>query len=156
MRIPRNLTAYLALAALLFGNVAGWMHIGCSSPNQSCCTASVDQDIASLSACRDHVAPESYAKHACCHHDHAVAEKQSPRHADSAGDDSVPTPADEHDPDQCSICQSFFSSRHAVVLPCQPTLLEAVLSAYAVFTPDDALLDTAISGNHWDRGPPRV
>jgi hypothetical protein len=122
--------ALLALASLLFGNVAGWVHVGCHQHEQGiqCC-----HDLSlGHSHCCDHQTDDSGQD--CCHSDDSLMPPMeslaslvvsvSSQHGEqwpnelAANEQNPGEPAPcEHDSQRCSICQSFFASRTAIVLP---------------------------------------
>ncbi len=92
LRSLRHLAALLTLASLLLSNVAGIVHVGCSvSTGHIPATASEGQ------------------AHCCsCHVPAAKCE-------DSSDGPQPAAPAEDHDSDHCSICQSLHAARYAVI-----------------------------------------
>ena len=98
----RNMVTYLTVASLLLGNVAGWVHLGCHSAIQC---ASVQN------------APTPpFHSHGECGHSHTHGHAQNTHEGHNDREPGKPGHSDEHDSDQCSICQGFYNSRDAVVL----------------------------------------
>ncbi|WP_146531016.1 DUF2946 family protein [Novipirellula artificiosorum] len=146
----RVLTVYLTLATLLFGNAAGWVHFGCSRHHADCRpSASV---AASKSAQYDH------RGHRCCDHDHGSScHAKSPEKSESTTDESESeSPASEHDSNECAVCQSFFASRHAVMLFDAAGVIESLAVAGDVVFVRDVFAPSHHSSSHTVRGPPSV
>ncbi|WP_146598436.1 hypothetical protein [Novipirellula aureliae] len=168
MKSSRILTVYLSLAALLFGNVAGWVHVGCSAhPGCSghptgCCRAKLDD------ACETF--EDDSCQHSCCHHDHADAcHSETLAHSDESAstdwqtgankqssDPDSEAPVDHHDSDRCSICQNFFASRHAVALASDVAWVQLLTGGLEVVLVDDLFVPNHRSSIHSVRGPPSV
>ena len=136
----RHLTTYSLLAALLFGNVAGWVHVGCHGSGHH------------------RVAPQSEpAAHSCCCHHHCAAptaKDEGSKGSDSESDDSAP--ADEHDSDHCSVCQGFFASRHSAILIGDVIVWTPAFTGRLSFERDDALVKPIFLSGLSVRGPPSV
>ncbi len=153
--VSRHLCAHLCIASLLIGNVAGWMHLGCVESASSCCVHS-DSKVTVTEARR----------HSCCHHSHG----HSTSHAHSAGlrqDTNQRLPADnanpaeqgcpdDHDSDRCSICQSFFASRHAAFIVQLPLFGTDHQPRRVVIHPSRWQLQQTVWNGISVRGPPRV
>ncbi len=110
----RTLTTYLVLVALLFSNVAGLVHVGCA-----------DSPVACQQSTDDH----AETKHHCCHHSHCASTTEREDHSERPQSSS---PCDQHDSDRCSVCQTFFATRHAVPVialmeVCETVLIERLL-----------------------------
>lgn len=129
MFIQRRFVALIALVALLFGNAAGWVHVGCHHHCHSneCHHVSVLGELF-----LDKLLPGD-----CCgaHHHHGDDQHADHNHGpdpslppdlnldslvvtDSPVESSdAPYGHDPHEHDECSICQAFFASRDGIVLP---------------------------------------
>lgn len=146
----RVLTVHLTLAVLLFGNAAGWVHVGCSGHQADCCSAA--SAAASKSAQGDH------RGHRRCDHDHGSScHAESPEKSESTSDKSESeSPASGHDSDECAVCQSFFASRHAVVLLEAAGVIESLTVAGDVVLVCDVFAPSHHSSSHTVRGPPSL
>ena len=158
LQLTRVLTVCLTLAALVFSNVAGWVHVGCASQWSACCSDSCDDSDGSP-------AKKTVPDRSCCrHHGGASCQTQAtepldekpadPQQSDSQQSDSQQS--DPHDSDRCSICQNFFTSRHAV-----PAAVVEVASAPMVVCQTAVVVDKVFAPNSLlrsdtVRGPPRV
>jgi hypothetical protein len=136
MHFQQRSLPLLAFASLLFGNVAGWVHVGCHHHGliQQCCQNLSIWDSHCCEGCQDH----TDQSHQGCRHVRvalspsldsndafvkAVAAGQVV--AENSGgtqigqETGVPTPGQpmpcERDSQRCSICQSFFTTRTAIV-----------------------------------------
>ncbi|MCO8123089.1 hypothetical protein NHH03_15180 [Stieleria sp. TO1_6] len=127
----RNLTTYFVLTALLFSNVAGWVHVGCVSDSHQA-----------------NAAQENGGHRCSCHHDHC---NSGPSPADRET-----LPIDEHDSGSCSICQSFYASRNAVVArDVSITWTSVLVARLRVVSSSLHLEQTRLSGLSV-RGPPNA
>ncbi|WP_235033433.1 hypothetical protein [Rubripirellula obstinata] len=147
MKSSRILTVYIILAALLFGNVAGWVHVGCSGHHSGCCATKLDNACAETSSSRS-----------CCKHDHrdACCSKESEQAENQANDPASELPAPQHDADRCAICQNFFASREAIMLEYVITQIEPLTICDEVAFADDVFTSNHLSSSQTVRGPPRV
>ena len=138
MFIQRRSVALIALVALLFGNAAGWVHVGCHQHCHSneCHLESVLSESGLSESGLGELSPSD-----CCgaHHHHGDHQHADHNHGpdpslppdlnldslvvtDSpveSGD--APCGHDPHEHDECSICQAFFASRDGIVLPSELT-----------------------------------
>ncbi|MGB7342877.1 MAG: hypothetical protein WBD20_01575 [Pirellulaceae bacterium] len=164
MKSSRTLAVYLTLAALLFSNVAGWVHVGCSGHLTRCGHSAGCCDSTSNVACTlaSTTAQQDCCEHSCCQHDHVAptlppiefpAEIAVDTHAEESDSD---TPAEQHDSDSCSICQSFFASRHAVTLVDPIVAIERLAVTCDAPLVDDVVGSNPLSRSHTVRGPPSV
>lgn len=152
----RILTVYLTLAALLIGNVAGWVHVGCSSHGAAgqtagCCSPGLTTDSQTLA--------KKGRVNACCQHGACSASTAAKaQHEDTAAQQTDPpeAPAEEHDSDCCSICQNFFESRQAVVLASDVAYVELLVTGHEVVLVDDVFAPNPLLRRHTVRGPPSV
>ncbi|QEF99159.1 hypothetical protein Mal15_32190 [Stieleria maiorica] len=150
----RHSCVYLCIASLLIGNLAGWTHVGCVEANHACC-----QRI-EVEATR----PES-PRHACCHHSHADGASHAHHSSSSCTTERTPEAhtdgsdhgcPDGHDSDRCSVCQSFFASRHAAFIV-QPTALAPEISVQtSVHVRKTVRAVERLCRSISVRGPPRV
>lgn len=164
----RILTVYLTLAALLFGNVAGWVHVGCSSHQSGCCAAHCNSSALphDESHCHAHAGhthdhgEQGYSDHGCCDHAHTGAnEHQTTCQSDVnviLAESESDQPSEPHDSDRCSICQSFFASRYAIFLWDTTVQLEPLTASRDVAIAENAFVPQAICHLHRVRGPPSV
>ena len=129
MFIQRRFVALIALVALLFGNAAGWVHVGC---HQHCHSNECHHVSVLGELFLDKLLPGD-----CCaaHHHHGDDQHADHNHGpdpslppdlnldslvvtDSPVESSdAPYGHDPHEHDECSICQAFFASRDGIVLP---------------------------------------
>lgn len=133
-----KLTSILAIASLLFGNVAGWVHIGHHHHSHGHAHAEVAQ-----------VAEQ----HGCCHHHHHCHDDEGATKESEPDQDPV---HHEHDSDNCSVCRNFFASRHALptigqTVAWQPAEISDALPVVSDLAPQPIFLS-----GHSSRGPPRV
>ncbi|MGB7329084.1 MAG: hypothetical protein WBD31_29660 [Rubripirellula sp.] len=154
MKSYRTLTVYITLVALLLGNAAGWVHVGCSHQASSCCA--VDSG-GSRKAASLRTSSKEPVGHACCHHrqDGSCHSKATADTADSGTSDSS-LPAEPHDSDGCAVCQSFFASRNAVTLVDSVLAIERLAVSRKVVFLDDVIAPNHQSPSHTVRGPPSV
>jgi hypothetical protein len=103
--------AYLALFALLFGNVAGWLHVAVSHHHGPIAaqTEATAEKLIELESGRQ-------SQGCSCSHHHC--DRPSSEQTDRSNADSSPesTPC-EHDSDRCSVCQAFLVNRNGTTLP---------------------------------------
>ena len=152
--------AMIAIAALLLGNVAGWVHVGglhscCSHPAAQISADTMDRaPQATLSA---HAGDRSadHCHHRCCHH---ATDKSGPSDpsGDGASKSANSTPPTQHDSDSCSVCQNFFSTRQAVVLWTTVAAGLTIAVSHDVVLADDVFVSDTLLSRHWVRGPPRA
>lgn len=158
----RKSCVFLCVAALLLGNAAGWVHVGCVHSPTACCSHSDSGNTASVAppvACCSH----SHAHHHEHSHDSPSAsttscsgEKTAPsRETQKGSSDPSEFPA-EHDHERCSVCQSFFASRDGMLTCIDVPAHFAVASEFSTATSEPTrsadLLRTSISV----RGPPQI
>lgn len=124
--------AITAILAMLLGNMAGWVHVGCV--HESCTIGAAE--LASSSETSEQLVGRSKGSghHGCCHHstgesaeskaaDSCSGESDTPEHAphdsEHSPHDPEHSPHDSehspHEPGQCSVCQGFFTTRQACV-----------------------------------------
>jgi len=65
-------------------------------------------------------------------------------------------PGSEHDSDRCSICQSFFGSRHAVLTVDAGSGIESLVVCRDLIHVDDVFAANDHLRSHTVRGPPSV
>ncbi len=143
MFFQRRFVTLLALAALLFGNFAGWVHVGSYAHDHvghyhighyhighhhvgSCCqSVALGTDDCSSDSQTGH---HDGASDCCQHDDVSLPRAHVDLLVEDLPQDAEPTPTSpcDHDSDQCNICQSFFASRDAV--PLQGDLAELRLA----------------------------
>jgi|GEM_PF-3572572 len=159
----RILTVYLTLAALLFGNVAGWVHVGCSSHQSGCCVSHCDLSarLHDESHGQTHAShTHDHGEHGCCHHAHTSADEHETTCQSDASCASTESesdqPSEPHDSNRCSICQSFSASRHAVFLWDTTVQLEPLTANRDVTIAENAFVPQATCHLHRVRGPPSV
>ena len=138
------------LVALLFGNVAGWVHIGCSHHSLGCCSETLANSAKSPSG---NPVADDHGEHCCCHHECGAT--GAGEAAEFLASESE-TPADQHDPDTCSVCQSFFASRHASTLVDPVLTIERLAISRDVALVDDVFTADDYTVSHTVRGPPSV
>ncbi|WP_145349816.1 hypothetical protein [Roseimaritima multifibrata] len=150
MSSSRILTVYLTLAALLFGNVTGWVHVGCSSHPAGCCSTNAVNP--------GETSTGEHGSHSCCHHNHGdTCQADALAHTDKPDEKHDPAqPTEEHDSDRCSICQSFFASRHAIMLADAVVCMERLAVGRELAFIDDLIAQSHLSRSHTVRGPPSV
>lgn len=153
--IFRPLTAGLCIAALLFSNVAGWLHVGCADAGRNCCSAQATEDVET----KPHTT-------SCCHssHGHADTHRTGEPHSHHCADETSETGSEpdhdhapvEHDHERCSICQNFFTLRNGVVTTAVPTI--QAVEAVEVITDNPARipLPSLLLDSISVRGPPQV
>jgi hypothetical protein len=102
-------------------------------------------------------ASEEDGRHSCCHLDHVHCEADTLARAESQADrpDSE-QPVEDHESDRCSICQSFFTSRHAIVLASDVTFVKLLTVRHDVVLTDEVFAADPLSRSHTVRGPPSV
>ncbi|MEL6895892.1 MAG: hypothetical protein AAFP90_07310 [Planctomycetota bacterium] len=152
---PRTI-ATITLAALLFGNAAGWVHVGHHHAG-GCCDASATEaaECRSSGCCGDDCPFDHGAKEI---RDQRLAEKRAAGAATTLpgiGNDASP-PLGRHHSDHCSICQSFYMTSNG--MPASASLSFASADLALPYYPRDAeshgdfLLANCIS----PRGPPHA
>ena len=146
----RILTVYLTLAALLFSNFAGWVHVGCSNHHgdhhTGCCSPASAVAVKSAESDR--------GRHSCCCHHHG---SDCTADTDTATKpESDPPTHQHHDSDRCAVCQNFFASRHAVTVVDAVVAIERIAVSRGVAPVDDVFAPNHLSPSHTVRGPPSV
>ncbi|MEM9644014.1 MAG: hypothetical protein AAF989_03380 [Planctomycetota bacterium] len=155
--------AIVLIAALLVGNVAGWLHVGCTHNSSACCLDDPCSDIACADIeCAEIKSTEVEASTSSCEHcDHHLASTPSaslpPSDLADANDSpsDAPLPAD-HDHDQCTICQGFLSTRHAVVATVSTQVHDVINVELAAGPIDSHCISQPTVGCTAIRGPPQV
>ncbi|MGI9471901.1 MAG: DUF2946 family protein [Rubripirellula sp.] len=131
MRYASRLICLLTIASLLVGNVAGWVHVGhhCGGGHHE-----VQQKVDQHQGC-------------CHHHCHQDDEQHEP---------DQPHGDHEHDPDTCSICQSFFAFRLGLPTVAQPDQWQPAETADFCLVVSDVAVEKVFLSALSSRGPPRV
>lgn len=139
VQIFRTLTAFVSLMALLLGNAAAWCHVGCVSQRPAAfAEASPEAD---------------RSGHGCCHH-HGASPCDRVR-GKEAGSGPAELPGEpSHDADSCSICQHFYTSRVAAILPDSGPGLAEELPASPIMAAPVRMLSSGTLKCPSGRGPP--
>lgn len=129
--------AVLALAALLGSRLFSTMHVGC---HLATADALSQEKVGPLDGTAD------LQPHCCCEH-HACPQPGT----DAPGK----SPCEEHDSDDCVVCQAFYTSRHGITLPSIVSVLIADCSNYVriIFSVSYA---TGPPRGFQSRGPPAI
>jgi hypothetical protein len=135
-------SALLALFALLFGNVAGWLHVGCA---EICEHASQKP-----AGCATPVAPAADTAH-CCGGHAAETNRAAGRHEKSPA-----VPRNSHDSDHCTVCQTFFSQRAISALFAPVGCWQPLSPEPACGSVEPCDLPVALAASISVRGPPRA
>ncbi|WP_145302067.1 hypothetical protein [Crateriforma conspicua] len=164
--------ASLTVLLLLIGNFAGWLHVGCVSSShcecvgetELCCSGDVHGGQVHVAAGTRHHTSGHTAE--CCDHGHPADAQQcqlppgelTPEMladaADAPSGDS--SPGKSHDSDRCSVCQNFYTARHAA-----PVVIAAVCFGTIDVALDEIWVDVCLPrevslSSISLRGPPRV
>ncbi|WP_146455882.1 hypothetical protein [Rubripirellula tenax] len=130
----RALSTYLLLAALLFSNVAGWVHVGA-------CGAASDATTCS----------EASTTKSCCGHHHCG----QPQSAQDESTSDHPEPSHEHDSDRCSVCQNFLAFRHTTLAVASDIVWTPLLTQRLGRDVDSDFVDPIFLSGLSVRGPPQ-
>lgn len=146
MTSSKRLAAVLSLAALLFGNAAGWWHAGthlvvdCAAQESRSSQAVVASR--SQCSCRHHCQPSE-----------SVADS-SDGQTDTRRQSQLP-PC-EHDHESCAICQAFLSIRQAMSSTVAVIADRAALSTELAVVPTTPRLPSKAFSSFAPRGPPAI
>ena len=149
MNTHRKLIASFCIASLLYGNVAGLMHLGCVE-------TAAESDVS-------HGCDPAAVPHGTCSHHHATRGERatSPKPPTARANNNHPVHKSEHaphqhHPDACGICKNFFTTRNAVPLTVAATLcgteemMEFCGNLSAAILTQKPCMSTSV------RGPPQV
>ncbi|MEM9825816.1 MAG: hypothetical protein AAF958_04470 [Planctomycetota bacterium] len=179
MKPFRKPIALVALFALLFGNAAGWTHVGCSAHSAQvcghgeCCSAGIAGHGDPVATAQPEAAakPKAAARRGAAGHHHGCACRGHSHHVgtvagddcrDTSGSEDSPEPCPHHhpptphDPAHCSICQSFFESRDAVTFELGPPNIVVMIVDRDGFPQNDVLFSHLPKNLQRARGPPSV
>ena len=151
MIFPRP-TAIFLIPAMLLGNAAGWVHVGCM---HSPCSVQVSVDLAGTGEASESQSRRSHlaCSHACRHPGSESAAKPDCDDRGSSDSSSTDEPH-RHDSDRCSICQQFFTTRHVAVSLVPPSCIPAEAISQWLPGPETDLFCPGSTGSVSVRGPP--
>lgn len=113
--------------------MAGLVHVGCAE-----------------SMGRGHLSEGQTETHGCVCHEHVAS-------SEDLGEAAQPTSHDtEHDADDCSVCQSFFAARHAIVTLFQSTVWEPLPTERTCIERNSNTVVAAFIYGLSVRGPPHA
>ena len=147
MKMSKAIQAYLCLFALLFSNVAGWVHLGCVATTSGFQVREVSDLPKQLQSARG-----------CCHHHRLSEASPAKGHASSnkkpkrSGQDH----RSNHDSQQCHICQSFLTLRQASHFLVSISPIVEAPSIRFVTQPTENEVGSAIGNGISGRGPPKA
>lgn len=166
----RTFTASLALAALLLGNVAGWVHVG-EHAHHSCGGHARHEGLVQDSTVNPLATVEQSRRGSCCcDHHHCESKSLAKKTATESVADSAeryllgatshshdaPPCQHDHDSQQCSVCQAIFACRDGFVTLSPDVRWEVLRAATSVIAESHVCLQTFEPGCFFVRGPPCV
>lgn len=153
--------SYFALVALLFGNVAGLLHVGSHQHHDACHVVQVASEHSQQIEATTQSEGSKKRWHCHCHH-HSQSSEQpagsSPQSSDQQGSNEEGgghSPCD-HDREHCSICQAMAHSSKGSLLDLArietdaPDVSTAVDTSFRLLMPADQIAGLSA------RGPPCV
>lgn len=147
MRHPRRLST-IALASLLIGNLAGWVHVGqhaggvCCDLSQPTSVVSDDRRCCAAHRCDGDQLPDSGPAH------------QTETERFSEPDQPVPHPS--HDGENCTVCEYFESTRDGWTWIATGSAFETETKCDGTIITDQDDRSSEPRSAYFLRGPPQV
>jgi len=146
LSLLQRIGSILCIFALLFSNVAGFVHLGCSQASSD--IPHTHQQFAGASD--DH--------HHHCGHSHSHAASEETSHT-SPSEQSCPhdsDPSDHHDRDTCNLCQSLYTNEDGVTVVDSPAPIIELAQAELTHLFNEIFCDQILLSLKLVRGPPQV
>ncbi len=144
LSLLQRIGSITCMFALLFSNVAGFVHLGCT------------QTSSKVPHTHHHLSDTSH-DHQCGHsHSHAVSDVANQT---SSGDQSCPQDShhsDHHDEDTCHVCQSLYNHDDSAIATESPDSIIELAQAERTRLYDEIFCSELLLGLNLVRGPPQV
>ena len=143
LSLLQRIGSIICIFALLFSNVAGFVHLGCTQRSSSETTHA-----------HPHLSDSSDDHHQCGHsHSHVASDETNDS---STGNHSLPHDSDHHEEDTCNVCKSVYTNEdNAIAAESTDSIIELVhterLRSRNEFFCSNFLFDLSLV-----RGPPRI
>ena len=147
LSLLQRIGSITCMFALLFSNVAGFVHLGCTQTSSE--TPHTHQHLSDTSHEHHH--------HQCGHsHSHAASDLAEQT---SSGDHSFPQDShhsDHHDEDTCHVCQSLYNNDDNVIATESPDSIIDLAQTELNCLYDEIFCGELLLGLNLVRGPPQV